>query len=109
MPQDRELDRKIGAAMRSLRKRCSVSDSEVADRMGYGPNGRQQIHRWERGERAISAGRLLLYLRAIGASFSELDGALEAPIPTGGRLEEISLRLRALADSAGPRAPGSSR
>ncbi len=96
MPQVRELDRRIGAAMRSLRKRCSVSDSEVAERMGYGANGRQQIHRWERGERAISAGRLLLYLQAIGASFSELEVALDPPRPTGGRLEEISLRLRTL-------------
>ena len=100
MPQHRELDRKIGAAMRSLRKRRSVSDAEVADRMGYGPNGRQQIHRWERGERAISAGGLLLYLRAIGATFSELEGELEPLTPTS-RLEELSLRLRALADSAG--------
>ncbi len=109
MPQDRELDRKIGAAMRSLRKRCSMSDSEVADRMGYGPNGRQQIHRWERGERAISAGRLLLYLRAIGASFNELEGALDPPRPSSRRLEEISLRLRKLADSTGRRVPGSAR
>ncbi len=109
MLQNRELDRQIGAAMRSLRKRCSVSDSEVADRMGYGPNGRQQIHRWERGERAISAGRLLLYLRAIGASFGELEGALDLRRPSNRRLEKISLRLRKLADSTGRRAPGSVR
>lgn len=109
MSQNRDLDRKMGAAMRSLRKQRSISDAEVAERMGYGRNGRQQIHRWERGERAISAGRLLLYLRAIDATFSELDAALDPPRPTSRRLEDIGLRLRRLAELASRRAPRPAR
>ncbi len=96
MGKNRDLDHKIGAAMRGLRRRRSISDAEVAGRMGYGSNGRQQIDRWERGERAISASRLLLYLQAIGATFSELDGELGlggAPSP---RLAEIAQRLQDL-------------
>ncbi len=97
MVKARELDSQIGAAMRSLRRRRSISDAEVAERMGYGRNGRQQIHRWERGERSIGAGRLLLYLRAIGASLSELDRALGPQRPPSGRVEEILQRLENLA------------
>ena len=96
MATNRQLDRRIGAAMRSLRRRRSLSDAEVASRMGYGQNGKQQVDRWERGERGISASRLLLYLQAIDATFSELDGELglgKAPNP---RLAEIAQRLQDL-------------
>lgn len=99
MAGTRELDLAIGAAMRSLRRRGSMSDAEVAERMGYRPNGRQQIHRWERGERSIGAGRLLLYLQAVGATLSELDEALDPERTASPRLEQLDRRLRDLAES----------
>ena len=91
-----DLDRKIGAAMRSLRASQSMSASEVAGRMGYGRTGRQLIHRWERGERGIGAARLLLYLKAIGATFAELDEELALARESNRRLQEIARQLESL-------------
>ncbi len=82
--------------MRNLRRRRSMTDAKVAGRMGYGGNGKQQINRWERGERAISASRLLLYLQAIGATLSELDGELNPEDALNPRLAEIARRLENL-------------
>ena len=84
MPRSPDLDRKIGAAMRVLRRRRSLSDAEVAERMGYGRKGKHYVNRWERGDRGISASRLWRYLRAIGASFAELDREL-VPRPPSNR------------------------
>ncbi len=80
--------------MRSMRRRRALSDGDVAERMGYGRMGRQQIDRWERGDRGIGAGRLLLYLEAIGATFGELDGELGSAAPPNPRLVEIAVRLQ---------------
>ena len=98
MPRHPDLDRKIGAAMRSLRKSRGLTDAEVAERMGYGPNGRNYVTRWERGERGISASLLWLYLQAIGDSFSDLDRALGVEPSVSPRLQEIARELQDLAD-----------
>lgn len=91
-----DLDRKIGAAMRRLRRRRSIPASEVAASMGYGRAGRQQIYRWERGERGIGGARLLLYLRAVGATFAELDEVLGLERQSNPRLQEIARQLESL-------------
>ncbi len=101
MRRDPELDRKIGAAMRALRKRRSLSDSEVAARMGYGPNGKHYVNRWERGDRGITAGRLWSYLQAIGGSLAELDRELTSRPSSHRRLREIARELQLL--SADPK------
>ncbi len=63
MRRNPELDHKIGAALRALRKRRSLSDAEVAGRMGYGANGKHYVNRWERGDRGITAALLWRYLQ----------------------------------------------
>ncbi len=84
--------------MRALRRRSSLSDAEVARRMGYGPNGKQQIDRWERGERSITVARLWRYLEAIGATLSDLDGELGGR-RSDRRLEEIAQQLLELGET----------
>ncbi len=69
--------------------------------MGYGRNGKQQIDRWERGERGITSARLWLYLRAIDATFGDLDELLGARKSANRRLEEIARELQSLAGKAG--------
>lgn len=94
-----ELDRKIGAAMRAIRRRSSLTDAAVAERMGYAPKGKHNINRWERGERSIAAVSLWRYLQAIGASFSDLDHELGIERPGSRRLQEIAQELQLLAES----------
>ncbi len=79
--------------MRVLRRRSLLSDAEVARRMGYGPNGKQEIDRWERGARGITASNLWAYLEAIGATFGDLDLELGLVEPGDPRLEEIAAQL----------------
>lgn len=98
MPRHPDLDRKIGAAMRSLRKSRGLTDAEVAERMGYGPNGRHYVNRWERGERGISASLLWLYLQAIGDAFTDLDRALGVEPSVSPRLQEIARELQDLTE-----------
>ncbi len=101
MSRKPELDRRIGAALRALRRRRSLSDADVAKRMGYGRNGKQQVDRWERGERGITAARLWMYLQAIDATFGELDEQLGARRPANRRLEEIAREMQGLAGKPG--------
>ncbi len=93
-----ELDRKIGATLRALRKQRGLSDSDVAQRMGYGANGRHYVNRWERGDRGISAACLWRYLEAIDATFSDLGIELGVESSGGRRLQEIAEELQLLAD-----------
>ncbi len=92
-----ETNRKIGAAMRSLRGRSGLTDAEVAVRMGYDPTGKVHVSRWERGERGITAERLLSYLKSIGASFADLDRELSSRRSQNRRLREIARELKGLA------------
>ncbi len=97
MSRNRKLNREIGAALRALRRRHSFSDAELAESMGYGRQGKANVNRWERGEVGMSAARLVLYLRAIGASFDELDCELDRKPPkSGGRLAEIARKIEEL-------------
>ena len=98
MRRNPQLDRKIGAALRALRKRRSLSDADVAERMGNGPNGKHYVNRWERGDRGITAGRLWHYLQAIDATLSDLDRELGARSSTNRRLEEIARELQLLSE-----------
>lgn len=100
MPRNPDLDRKIGAAMRALRKGRRLSGSEVGKRMGYGANGKQYVNRWERGERGITAALLWRYLEAIGDTFGDLDGELGIGPPASPRLQEIARELQLLAEKA---------
>ncbi len=97
MPDSLKINRTLGAAMRALRRRRALSDAEVAQRMGYGHNGKHYVNRWERGDRGITAASLLRYLAAIDASLVDLDRVL-APRPVRSqRLVEIARELRILA------------
>ncbi len=98
MPRNPELDRKIGAAMRGLRRRSALSDAEVAERMGYGHNGKHYVNRWERGDRGITAARLWCYLQAIGATFADLDRELDVRPSTNQRLQDIARELQLLSE-----------
>ncbi len=98
MPRNPELDQKIGAAMRALRRRRSLTDAEVAERMGYGVKGKHNVNRWERGDCGITAGRLFSYLQAVGASFAELDRELGFRPSKNRRLREIARELEVLSE-----------
>lgn len=100
MPRNPDLNRKIGAAMRALRKRQRLSGSEVAKRMGYGANGKQYVNRWERGERGITAALLWRYLEALGDTFADLNRELGINPPASPRLAEIARELKLMADQA---------
>ncbi len=67
--------------------------------MGYGPHGRHQIDRWERGERGITASRLWSYLETVGATFGDLDVELGLVQPNDPVLEEIAQQLQDLGKS----------
>ncbi len=99
MRRNPEQDHKIGAALRALRKRRSLSDAEVAERMGYGANGKHYVNRWERGDRGITAALLWRYLQAIGATFADLGRELDERPAANRRLQEIARELQALARS----------
>ena len=99
MARNPELDSKIGAAMRALRKGRGLSGSEVAERMGYGANGKHNVNRWERGVRGIAASGLWRYLEAVGATFADLDHELGIERAGSRRLKEIARGLQTLADN----------
>ena len=97
MPRDPKLSRKIGAAMRSLRRRRSFSVAEVATQMGYGPHGKISVHRWERGERGVSVEVLWSYLQAIDATFGDFGRELDTDQSSDRRLQEIAEELKQMA------------
>ena len=97
MLDGRTLNRTLGAAMRRLRRRRALTDAEIAQRMGYGHNGKHHVNRWERGDRGITAASLLRYLAAIDASLTDLDRELSPLTTRSQRLVEIAHELRILA------------
>ncbi len=66
--------------------------------MGYGHNGKHYVNRWERGDRGITAARLLHYLQAIGANLADLDRELNPRSAGSRRLEEIALEIQTLTE-----------
>ncbi len=99
MSERPELNRTIGAAMRTLRRRTAYTDADTAKRMGYGPNGKHHINRWERGDRGITAASLLRYLAAIDASLIDLNREIDKRPVSSQRLEEIARELQVLAET----------
>jgi len=87
---------RLGKALRSIRESLGLSVYEVARRMGKKTSAGTQIARWERGQVALSADRLMAYLSALGVSFTDLDHELNPPPVTNSRLQEIADQLQAL-------------
>lgn len=90
------LKARLGKALRQVRRSRNVDGGELARRLGKQAT---QIYRWERGEAAAGIDQVYRYLEALGASFAELDEALEATKrqPGSHRLKAIAEELRALA------------
>ncbi len=92
MPEPEEtenLRRQIGEALARLRTRRGLTEIEVAQRM---TKDSSDISRWERGETTLPADELWRYLRALEASFSDLDLEMEPP-PANINLRKIAAQL----------------
>ncbi len=86
--------RRIGKALRGLRKARGLTATELALRMAKSPSSARQISRWELGENAPGADQLLALLLALDMSFADLDRELNPAPVTNPRLEEIARRLQ---------------
>ena len=95
MKTDR-LKARLGGALRQVRRDRNVDGGELARRLGKLPT---QIYRWERGDAAAGIDQVYGYLKALGASFAEIDEALSPAKrrPGSQRLRAIAEELRALA------------
>ncbi len=83
---------RIGEALARLRQRRDLTPTQIARRMGKDPSN---ITRWERGETPLLADELWRYLRALEASFADLDQQLEPQVPNF-RLRKIAGKLDAM-------------
>ncbi len=83
---------RIGEALARLRQRRDLTPTQIARRMGKDPS---DITRWERGETPLLADELWRYLRALEASFADLDQQLE-PQVANFRLRKIAGKLDAM-------------
>ncbi len=69
-------DPRIGSALRKMREQRWLTLRQVAERLGRKSSFITHIARWERGIASPSADNLWKYLRAIGASFADLEREL---------------------------------
>ena len=86
-------------ALRNLRRKSSLTLTEVAERMGKKREAFTQLSRWELGKSLPRIDQLLRYLAAVNATLSDLDYELH-PIRTSPRLKEIADELDSLAREA---------
>ncbi len=100
MPESKENPRlvAIGSALTRLRDRKRLTSEDVATAMGKQPSSRTMVQRWERGEASPSITNVDLYLRAVDATFSDLERELSgASSDDQGELVEILRRAAELA------------
>ncbi len=98
-PDPETLRRRLGEALQKLRLSRSITEPEVAHRMGEEPSMSFEISRWEQGDVAPPADKLWSYLDAIGASFAELGYELDPP-EDNPRLQEILRQMQSLSPAS---------
>jgi transcriptional regulator with XRE-family HTH domain len=70
-----EIDRHVGARMRSLRLRRSMSQTELAGQLGV---TFQQVQKYERGVNRISAARLFAVARVLDVDITYFFAGLRS-------------------------------
>ncbi len=98
MIDKQDLRRRLGKALRGLRKARGLTATELALRMGKSPSSARQVSRWELGENAPGADQLLALLLALDMSFADLDRELNPAPANNPRLEEIARRFQIVLD-----------
>ena len=68
-PQQAELQRSLGQAIKAQRTRCSMTQEYVAERLGV---SRQAVSKWENGTSDPSTANLLALATLFGISVDEL-------------------------------------
>ncbi len=101
-PDQETLKHRLGEALRKLREGRSLTEAEVARRMGESPSAGTQISRWERGDALLAAHQLWGYLIAVDASFADLGRELAPATAINPRLREIARELDSLAPETPP-------
>ena len=96
IPDAKTLQLRLGKALKLLRENRSLTEIEVAHRMGEVPSFTAQLSRWERGEDSPPAHQLWAYLLAVDASFNDLGYEIDER-PESPRLKEIARELDSLA------------
>ena len=97
MTDKQTLRRRVGRALRNLRRARGLTAAELALRMGKRATSARQISRWELGQNAPGADQLLAILLALDMSFVDLDRELHPAPDTNARLQKIASRLQAMA------------
>jgi len=68
-PQQAELQRSLGQAIRAQRTRCNMTQEFVAERLGV---SRQAVSKWENGTSDPSTANLIALAKLFGVSVEEL-------------------------------------
>jgi transcriptional regulator with XRE-family HTH domain len=90
-----EIDRRVGAQLRSLRRMAGFSPFEFARLLGC---SERQVERYENGRERLSAARLFEATRVLGVTVDELFAEIEARAAIdAGRPATVSVfRVRAV-------------
>lgn len=72
--KEKDFDIKLGELLRAERERRHMTQNQVAEKLGV---TKMTVSRWESGDRAMTAKRLLDYCKVIGVAAEEIFARME--------------------------------